>query len=276
MPLDQRLDEPGALAYTTEPLAAEFEVTGQVRARLFVSSSAAVAYFRVKLIDVAPDGTAKLVRYGGLNAAHRASHEDPQALEKAEVYAIEIALEQTSYVFAPGHRLRVMIAGADFQNAWPTGTAGVHAVHRGAGFPSCVVLPVVPAPPQPALARPDLRELPPADADDLSRPMEYAIGRDLASQTTSMRLGRDSEEGADSLSLRSEFTVSRSEPANARLTASARYRVRRGEAEVEVHADEVTTSDKLEFRHEAKVHVTRDGEAFWSKGWSVRVPRRLS
>ena len=43
MPLDQRLDEPGTLTYTTEPLAAELEITGQMRARLFVSSGAASA-----------------------------------------------------------------------------------------------------------------------------------------------------------------------------------------------------------------------------------------
>ena len=36
---------------------------------------------------------------------------------------------------------------------------------------------------------------------------------------------------------------------------------RRSEAEVEIHADEVTTSDALEFRHEVKVDVTRDGIA---------------
>ena len=145
MPLDQRLDAPQSLVYTSDPLPEELEITGTPRARLYVSSTATVAYFRVKLIDVAPDGTAKLVRYGGLNATHRNSHETPAPLPPGELVPLDIPLKAMSYVFAAGHRLQIAIAGADFQNAWPTPQPATHTVHRGAGHASQVILPVVPA-----------------------------------------------------------------------------------------------------------------------------------
>ena len=135
MPIDQRLDEAYSLVYTSEPLEQELEVTGTPAAVLYVSSSAEVAYFRVKLIDVAPDGTSKLVRYGGLNATHRSSHFDPEPLEPGQVYKLQVDIKAMSYVFSPRHRIRVAIASADIQNAWPTPLHSVNTVYRGRGSP---------------------------------------------------------------------------------------------------------------------------------------------
>ena len=57
---DQRGIEARAdvLVYTSEPLGDDMEVTGFVRAKLFVSSDAKDTDFTVKLVDVYPDGTA--------------------------------------------------------------------------------------------------------------------------------------------------------------------------------------------------------------------------
>jgi len=159
--LDQRLDDANSLVYTSAPLDEELEVTGTPIAKLFVSSTANVAYFRVKLIDVAPDGTAKLVRYGGLNATHRESHSQPKPLVPGTVYGLEVPLKSMSYVFQRGHRLRVAVAGADFQNAWPTAEPGVHSIYRGGDYASHISLPVIPRQ-SPTLTLPDLQQLPPA------------------------------------------------------------------------------------------------------------------
>ena len=113
MPIDQRWDEAYSLTYTTSPLEEDVEVTGNPQAVLYVSSTADVAYFRVKLIDVAPDGTHKLVRYGGLNATHRNSHFTPEPLVPGQVYELKVDVKAMSYVFEEGHRIRVAIANAD-------------------------------------------------------------------------------------------------------------------------------------------------------------------
>ena len=93
---------------------------------LFVSSTADVAFFEVKLCDVAPDGSSKLITYGGLNATHRDSHSHPKALVPNQVYPLKINLDSMAYVFPAGHRIRVDVSSADFQNAWPVSRRAVN------------------------------------------------------------------------------------------------------------------------------------------------------
>ncbi|MBP88236.1 MAG: hypothetical protein CMJ64_16215 [Planctomycetaceae bacterium] len=275
MPVDQRLDDANSLVYTSDPLEEELEVTGTPLAKLFVSSTARVAYFRVKLIDVAPDGTAKLVRYGGLNATHRESHAHPKPLVPGEVCELEVPLKVTSYIFEQGHRLRVVIAGADFQNAWPTAEPGVHSIHRGGEHASRIILPVIPRQ-SPMLPLPDLQQLPPADPDRLLKPTEYSITQDLGEERTTVRLQVETGNANNRLELKSAFTVSDSSPADAVLTAEGRFHVRRAEYDVEVHSDETTRSDAKAFHHTVRVCITRDGKLFFEKDWNVSVPREMN
>ncbi len=119
---DQRLDEGLSLVFTGDALGDEppIELIGAPVARLWLSSTAEVAFVSVKLCDVAPDGTSVLVTKGVLNLTHRDSHERPEPLVPGKVYAVQVPLQAVAYRFRPGHRLRVMVACADFQNAWPT------------------------------------------------------------------------------------------------------------------------------------------------------------
>ena len=120
MPVDQRLDEALSLTWTTPPLERDLEVTGNPVAVLHVSSSAETAYFHVKLTDVAPDGTSKWLTDGGLLGTHRTSHARPEPMEPGKVYELRIDMKYVSYLFEKGHRIRLSVASADFQNAWPT------------------------------------------------------------------------------------------------------------------------------------------------------------
>ena len=273
MPIDQRLDEAYSLIYTSDPLESELEATGTPSTVLHVSSTAEVAYFRVKLIDVAPDGTSKLVRYGGLNATHRSSHFDPEPLQPGQVYPLEVELKAMSYVFAPGHRIRVAIASADIQNAWPTALHSVNTVYRGGARPSHIILPVIPTR-SPELPRPDLKILPPADPGKLSKPSEYSITQDLANQTTTVRLVQGAEESGNLMS--SSFTVSSKNPANAVLKARALRTVGRPESRIQVEANETTSSDALSFRHLVQIEILVNGKRHFQKSWSVTVPRKLN
>ena len=275
MPLDQRLDDPWSLVYTSPPLDDELEVTGTPAAVLFVSSTADVAYFRVKLIDVAPDGTAKLVRYGGLNATHRDSHFEPEPLVPGTVYELTVPLKAVSYVFEPGHRIRIAIAGADFQNAWPTGIAAVHSIHRGGNHPSRIVLPVVPAQ-MPVLSAPDMVALPPASPDDLVRPLDHSVVTNLVNSSTAVALHTQNVIDDDRIDITSEFTVDNTTPSNATLDANARYRVRRAEYDVEIQSEERTVSSAEGFRHTVRIQVIRDGNPYFDREWDVSVPRALN
>ena len=63
--LERRHD---VLVYTTAPLASPIEVTGPVEVRLWTSSSATDTDFTAKLVDVFPDGTARMLTDGILRA----------------------------------------------------------------------------------------------------------------------------------------------------------------------------------------------------------------
>ena len=57
---------------------------------------------------------------------------------------------------------------------------------------------------------------------------------------------------------------------------SLTYVVKRPDSEIEVRANEVTSSDKAAFHHVVEVEVTVNGARHFQKSWSVTVPRRLN
>ncbi len=144
LPADQRPDEAYSLVYTSAPLTEELAILGWPRAVLHVSSTAPVMAFNASLCDVAPDGTSALIAKGILNATRRESLTDPTPIVTGQVYALDIELDCASWVFEPGHRVRLDVASADYPNVWPTPLAGTNRLHHGAAHPSRLILPAVP------------------------------------------------------------------------------------------------------------------------------------
>lgn len=144
------------LVYDTEPLAEPMEVTGFVRATLYVSSDARDTDFTVKLVDVHPDGTAYNVDDTILRARYRDGYDKQVFMQPGQVYELNPTPMSTSYRFEAGHRIRVEVSSSKFpqymRNLNTGGnnydeTEGVVAhntVHHGAQYPSRIELPVVP------------------------------------------------------------------------------------------------------------------------------------
>jgi hypothetical protein len=63
-----------------------------------------------------PDGTSALISRGVLNLLRRDGLDRSDPLVEGEEYHIEVELEATSWVFEPGHRIRLAMAGADWPN----------------------------------------------------------------------------------------------------------------------------------------------------------------
>jgi len=153
---DQRGIEARAdvLVYTSEPLEDALDVTGFVRARLYVSSDARDSDFTVKLVDVHPDGTAWNVDDTILRARYREGYDKEVFMEDGQVYELNPTAMSTSYEFKASHRIRVEVASSKFpqymRNLNTGGnnydeTEGVIArntVHHSAQFPSQIMLPV--------------------------------------------------------------------------------------------------------------------------------------
>jgi putative CocE/NonD family hydrolase len=153
---DQRGIEARAdvLVYTSEPLEEAIDVTGFVRAKLYVSSDARDTDFTVKLVDVYPDGTAWNVDDTIFRARFREGYDKEVFMEESQVYELNPTAMSTSYEFQPGHRIRVEVASSKFpqymRNLNTGGnnydeTEGVTArntVHHSAEYPSQIMLPV--------------------------------------------------------------------------------------------------------------------------------------
>jgi putative CocE/NonD family hydrolase len=115
-PLDQREVEAreDVLVYTGEPLAQPLEISGPVRAVLWVRSSAPDTDFTAKVVDVAPDGPARLVCDGILRMRYRRGLERPVAYRPGQVERITIPLGSIAWQLAPGHRLRLEVSSSNF------------------------------------------------------------------------------------------------------------------------------------------------------------------
>jgi hypothetical protein len=162
LPDDQRFDDALSLTYDWEPLLEELDVMGHPRVRLTVTSPVPVAYVAARVCDVFPDGTSALAARGLLNLTHRRGHAAPVALEAGIPTAIEIELEATSWIFEPGHSVRLSLAGSDWPNNWPPPSAEPLQIDRTSVE---LVLPVLSGPP--VLAPPTL---PPTTGNDTHAP----------------------------------------------------------------------------------------------------------
>lgn len=110
-PVSARRD---VLVYETEPLDAPVEVSGFVDAVLSVSSDAPDTDFAVKLVDVAPDGTAYIIDDTIFRARYREGYDRQVMMEEGEVYSIDFTPMTTSIVFQEGHRIRVEVTSSNF------------------------------------------------------------------------------------------------------------------------------------------------------------------
>ncbi len=128
--VDQREDDARSLAWEW---AGEQEVLlGHPVARLRMSSDAAAASLSAKLCDVFPDGTSVLITRGTVDLAYRDGVHGPSVpLEPGEEYDVDVVLDACGYELAPGHRLRLAVAGADWPNTIaPPGPVRL-TVHEG-------------------------------------------------------------------------------------------------------------------------------------------------
>ena len=144
------------LVYSSEPLEKPIEVSGFVEAVLQVSSSAPDTDFAVKLVDVAPDGTAWIIGDTIFRARYRNGFDKPEMMKPGEAYKITPSPIATSIRFETGHRIRIEVTSSNFpkfvrnlntggpNETESKGQVADNGVHHGPGRESYVELPVVP------------------------------------------------------------------------------------------------------------------------------------
>ena len=185
---DQRPTDAYSLVYDSAPIEKETAVFGWPRAQLQVSADAPLADWFVRLSDVAPDGTVTLITGAGQSGAQRESAAYPADLEPGRKYLIPIELHFTSWIFPPGHRIRVAISNALWPMIWPTPYEMTTSLYLGGEQTSRIELPLVPVEPTARPHFPPIEVSPPLEGvsstGDIWPPKNWTVTRDLMSGTT--------------------------------------------------------------------------------------------
>lgn len=146
------------LVYTTEPLPADVEVTGPIKATLYAASSATDTDYWVGLVDVREDGYATLVQDGIIRASARDGQGSAPPLVPGQPTRFDIDLWATSVVFRKGHRIRVEVTSSAFNKFARNTNSGEaladasrivvarQTIYHDRDHPSCIHLPIRPSP----------------------------------------------------------------------------------------------------------------------------------
>jgi len=147
------------LFFDSKPLPSDMEVTGTIRAEMYVSADVPDFDLWVRVLDVAPDGTAYNLMSPGLDvlrASYRNASAKPELLVPGKIYRLDLNRLLTSNVFKAGHRVRMQVSGAffpHFSRNLQTGKSEITSsemrmgrirIHSDQQHPSRVVLPVIP------------------------------------------------------------------------------------------------------------------------------------
>jgi putative CocE/NonD family hydrolase len=158
-PVDQRRIDgrEDILCFATPVLDQDVEVTGFVKMKVFISSSAVDTDFTAKLVDVFPDGRAINLCDGVIRMRYREGLSTPKLMEPGRIYEADIDMAVTSNVFLAGHRIRVDISSSNFprydrnsntggfiaREAEKDMIAALNTVHHGPLHPSRLILPII-------------------------------------------------------------------------------------------------------------------------------------
>jgi len=135
------------LVYTSSALPEDLEVTGPLKAILYVSTNTPSTDFTAKLVDVYPDGLAYNLSDGILRQDYKRDNTTPTK--------IEIELWPTSNVFFKGHKIRLEVSSSNFPHYdrnpntgefMPTATKTKIAnqtIFHSKQYPSQLILPII-------------------------------------------------------------------------------------------------------------------------------------
>jgi hypothetical protein len=209
-------------------------------------------------------------------------------------------MRTAGYRWLPGHRIRIAIASSLWPVLWPTPYPATIRIHRGAATPSRLELPIVP----PSGGRGDVpvpvfRTAPPELRWPIAEPLDgrgragadepvWRIEDDIMEGTVTVHVHDGGEEivpdgrrlyAGETL----RMTAWERDPARAELEADVVYRWQEREVDrpgtltpIEIRARSRQASSLDAFELSVRLEVDVDGERFFERDWSERIPRQLA
>ncbi len=142
------------ILFTSNNLTTNLEITGNITAKLWISSNCSDTDFTVKLTDIYPNGTSMLIQDDIKRAKYRVSQDTPILLNSGEIVPIEIDLWSTSYIFNINHKIRIAVSSSNYPryNANPntgdpinkntTYYIANNSIYHNSDYPSHIILPI--------------------------------------------------------------------------------------------------------------------------------------
>jgi uncharacterized protein len=277
---DPRPVDAFSLVYDSAPLHADVAILGRPHALLRASATAPLADWFARLSDVAPDGTVTQITGAGINGAQRDSMSEPRDLEPGKVYALDIEMHLTSWVFPKGHRIRVAISNALWPMMLPTPYSMTTSLKLGGSDGSRIVLPVVPehgaappafSPPEPSEERTDIK------SEGFPWPGEWTVERDEARHKTTVHWkGQESGEypwgkEIDYENLTYDADDAHPETSSVRGEAESVFTLQGRTLTWRGHL--LVTTDKTNFYYTYTRELLKDGKSIKSKMWQETISR---
>jgi putative CocE/NonD family hydrolase len=153
-PVEERKD---VILYTSPALDEPLEVTGDLRAEIWITTDVPDTDIVVRLTDVYLNGRSMLVADGIMRARYHNSPDfsSEQLLQPGEPTSLTLDLGPTSIVFNTGHRIRVSVTSSNAPRFAPNPNTGAMYLEEGAvgqiahttilhdaDHPSAIILPL--------------------------------------------------------------------------------------------------------------------------------------
>ncbi|GLY74117.1 CocE/NonD family hydrolase [Actinoallomurus iriomotensis] len=278
--LPQGADDGLSHTFTSDPLAERVEILGVPSVGLRVTADRPAALLAVRLCDVAPDGSSRLVTRGLLNLTHRDGHERSRPLDPGRAYDVTVPLIATAHAFAAGHRIRVSVSAAYWPLAWPSPEPVT--VTLSPGGPSALHLPERPGRPEDARLRPYGPPLadPPVPIRQEPGTSDRTVRYDPVAGRIEITLrgddGRftDLTDGgyrrADSVD---RFTLAEGDPASALVECERTEEIGRGEWRTRIVTYSRMSGDAEAFSVSNGLTAYEGDERVFHRTWNAVIPR---
>ncbi len=278
---DMRRDDAGSMTFDGPVLLEPVTILGLPRVQISAVADAPLATWSARLEDVAPDGAVSLVGGGLINATQYRSSTAPERLVPGQRYDLGWEMHFTTWVFRPGHRIRLSLSNAQFPMVWPTPYPMVSRVLLDDAT-SLLELPVVPASsaypepvlpaPEPRAARPDVTDL------DAPAPTERIIYDPLTGQTTmKWTNGYGQIIGATRIdnTEREEYRTSDHDPSRSSFYGFETHRIRPPGRDLLLETTIDIRSDSTAFHVVVTRRISSKGRLVRQKRWDELVPREF-
>ena len=120
MASDQGIENGLSTTFTSPKLQEDIAILGFPKVQLKLLCDKKQANIAVRVSDLSPAGTSKLITWGQLNLTHRNCHEHPEEVPINEEFTVTVELDVIGYKVPKGHQLQVSLSPTYWPHIWPS------------------------------------------------------------------------------------------------------------------------------------------------------------